>query len=167
MPHALGRENCCFGLIHSSQVSYFETISAEGSSCWTPDSFTDASTLLLAISITDFLSTLVIASSSLSYLMALTKSLQSEPKDIIEAVTEISNLKTVLQDLRDNIDDYHDQWFAEVEQMCTTIGSEPSLPRLCARRTHRSNIPSQTPKEYYRRTITIPLLDHTLSEMDR
>ena len=103
-----------FKKLHSSLVSCFETISAEGSSCWTPDSLTDASTLLLAISTTDFLSALVIASSSLS-LMALTKSLQSEAKDIIEAVTEISNLKTVLQNLRDIIDDYHDQWFAEVE----------------------------------------------------
>ena len=99
--------------------------------------------------------------------MALTKSLQSEAKDIVEAVSEIGNLTSVLQDLRDNVDKYHDEWFAEVEQMCTTIGTEPSLPRLCARQTHRSNVPSQTPKEYYRRTITIPLLDHMLSEMDR
>lgn len=48
--------------------------------------------------------------------------------------------------------------------MCTATGTEPSLPRLCGRQTHRSNVPSQTPKEYYRR---IPLLDHILSEMDR
>lgn len=155
-----------FKKLHSSLVSCFETISTKGSRCWTPDSLTDAITLLLAISTSDFLSALVITSSSLSYLMALTKSLQSEAKDIVEAVTEINNLKCVVQDLRDNIDKHHDQWFAEVEQMCTAIGAEPSLPRLCARQTHRSNIPSQTPKEYYRRTITIPLLDHMLSEMD-
>lgn len=43
------------------------------------------------------------------------------------------------------------------------IGMEP---RLCARETYRSNVPSQTLKEYYRWTITIPLLDHMLSEMD-
>lgn len=156
-----------FKKLHSSLVSCFETISDEGSSSWTPDSTTDASTLLLAISTTDFLSALVIASSSLSYLMALTKSLQSEAKDIVEAVTEICNLKAVLQDLRDNVEDYHDQWFSKVEQMCTLIGTEPSLPRVCARQTHRSNVPSQTPKEYYRRTITIPLLDHMLTEIDR
>ena len=156
-----------FKKLHSSLVSCFETISSEGSCCWTPDSLTDASTLLLAISTTDFLSALVITSSSLSYLMALTKSLQSEAKDIVEAVSEIGNLTSVLQDLRDNVDRYHEEWFAEVEQMCTALGTEPSLPRLCARQTHCSNVPSQTPTEYYRRTITIPLLDHMLSEMDR
>ena len=51
--------------------------------------------------------------------------------------------------------------------MCTTVGTEPSLPRICARQTHRSNVSFQTPTEYYRRTITISLLYHMLSEMNR
>ena len=146
-----------FKSLHSSIVSCFENISVEGSSSWTPDSLTDASTLLLAI---DFLSALVITSTSLNYLLALTRSLQSEAKDIVQAVSEVSNLKTVLQDLRDNVDKYYDEWFSEIEQMCIAIGTEPSLPRLCTRQTHRSNVPAQTPKEYYRCTITMPLLDH-------
>ena len=53
-----------FKKLHSSLVSCFETISAEGSSCWSPDSLTDACTLLLAI---NFLSALVITSSSWNY----------------------------------------------------------------------------------------------------
>ena len=32
-------------------------------------------------------------------------------------------------------------------------------------KTHRSNTPADTPSEYYRRTITVPLLDHLISEM--
>ena len=86
--------------------------------------------------------------------MALTKSLQSEAKDIVQGVCEINDLITVLHDLRENIDEYHDQWF---EHLCTAIGTEPSVPRQCGRQMHCSNIPSQTPKEYYRQTITIPL----------
>ena len=154
-----------FKKLHSSLVSCFETISAEdhvvGSQI-----HSDASTLLPAISTTDFLSALFITSFSLSYFMALTKSLQSEAEDIVEAVSEIDNLRSVLQVLRDNVDKYHDKWLAEVEQMCTAVGTEPSLPRVCARQTHCSDISSQTPTEYYRRIIIIPLLDHMLSEMD-
>ena len=97
--------------------------------------------------------------------MALTKSLQSEAKDIVQAVSEIDNLVSVLQDLREKVDESHDQWFTEVEHMSTAIGTQPSLPRLCGRQTHRSNIPYQTPREYYRQNITIPLLDHILSEL--
>ena len=44
---------------------------------------------------------------------------------------------------------------------------EPSLPRLCGRQKHRENVPAQTSSEYYRRIITIPVLDHLISEIDR
>ena len=42
---------------------------------------------------------------------------------------------------------------------------EPSVPRRCGRQVHRSNVPADTPSEYYRRTISIPVLDHLLSEL--
>ena len=41
--------------------------------------------------------------------MALTKSLQSEDKDIVEAVAEIGVLKYILQDLRDNVGTHYDE----------------------------------------------------------
>ena len=40
--------------------------------------------------------------------MVLKKSLQSEGKDVVEAVAKIGVLKSVLQDLRDNVGIYHD-----------------------------------------------------------
>ena len=53
-----------------------------------------------------------------------------------------------------------------VEQMCGSLGTQPSLPRLCGRQCHRSNTPAQELSEYYRRTITVPILDHLLSDLD-
>ena len=95
-----------------------ECIATEGSSKWTPDSLTDASTLLLALTTTGFLSALVIASTCLNYLLALTRSLQAEAKDIVEAMSEISHVKTALRNIRENVDVYHGEWFAKVERMC-------------------------------------------------
>lgn len=146
-------------------VRCFEAISDEGPSKWSREALTDAYTLCIAITATDFMSALVITSSCLGYLMALTKSLQSEAKEIVEAVSEINTCMSVFEDLRNNVDMYHDVWFGEVDKLAIAVGTELSLPRLCGRQTHRSNIPSQTPKEYYRRIITIPLLDHMISEM--
>ena len=41
--------------------------------------------------------------------------------------------------------------------------------RCCAFRTnqqqHRDNVPAQTPSDYYKRAVAIPLLDHLQSEM--
>ena len=57
-----------FKLLHSSIVSCFVTISLEGSILWTSDTLTDSSTLLLALTTSDFISALVIANKSLNYL---------------------------------------------------------------------------------------------------
>ena len=50
--------------------------------------------------------------------------------------------------------------------MCDIAAVELSLPRLCARQRNRSNIPAQNPCEYYRRVISVPLLDHLISEIE-
>ena len=83
-----------------------ESISSEESSKWSSDSLTDSCTLLSAIRTTDFLSALVITYACLKYLLALTRSLQAEAKDIIQAVSEI-NHKAALRDVRDNICMHH------------------------------------------------------------
>ena len=155
-----------FQTLHPSIVACMESISSEGSSKWSPDSLTDSCTLLLAITTTDFLSALVITNACLKYLLALTRSLQAEAKDIIQAVSEINHIKAALRDVRDKIDAHHGEWFSTVEQMCANVGIQPSLPRVCGRQQHRSNVPAQTPSEYYRRSISIPVLDHLLSELE-
>ena len=155
-----------FQTLHPSIVACMENISVEGSSKWTPDTIADASTLLLAISTTDFLSVLVITNACLKYLLELTHSLQAEAKDIVEAAAKINDIKSALRDVRENIDSHHNQWFSSVEQMCASFGIQPSLPRLCGCQRHRSNTPAQEPSEYYSRTITVPILDHLLSDLD-
>ena len=156
----------CFQMLHPSIVACMESISMEGTNKWSSDSLTDANTLLLALSTTDFLSALVITNAILRYLLGLTCSLQSEAKDIVQAVSEVNSVKATLHDVRENVDQYHSKWFADVQQMCDSIGVEPSLPRLCGRQHHRSNVPGQNPSEYYRCTITIPMIDHLLSELE-
>ena len=155
-----------FCLLHSSLVACMESIAFEGASKWSADSLTDASTLLLAITTTEFLSALVIVTESLRYLLGLTQSLQAESKDIVQAMCEVNTLKDTLKDLRANVDVNHSKWFSEVKLMCKKVGTVPSLPRLCGRQCHKPNIPAQSPSDYYCCTITIPLLDHLISEIE-
>lgn len=51
--------------------------------------------------------------------------------------------------------------------MCEAVDVELALPRRCGRQQHRSNMPGDTPSAYYRRQVSIPLLDHMLTEIDR
>ncbi len=110
-----------------------------------------------------FVSALVITDACLTYLQALTASLQAEAKDIVTIVTavkEIDNVMASVQPVRDNIDTDHAQWFLTITEMLTKVGIEPSVPRRCGRQAHRDNVPADTPEGYFCRTILIPVLDH-------
>ena len=103
-----------FKHLHSSIVACFESISTEGSSLWSSDAVTDASTLLLAITTTEFISALVITNECLQYFLGLTRSLQQEAKDIVQAVSEVTTLTSTLEEVRENVDSYHSEWFKTV-----------------------------------------------------
>ena len=126
-----------------------ENISSEGFREWSSDSVTDPTTLLLSVSTTEFISALVIITACLQHLLGLTYSLQAEAKDIVQAVSEINGMKATLQDVRNNVDEHHGKWFAEVEELCAHVNTEPSLPRLCGRQRYRPNVPAQSPSEYF------------------
>ena len=148
--------------LHSSIVACFESIAAEGYHKWSPDSLTDAHTLLLAVTTIEFISALVITE-CLHYFLGLTRSLQQEAKDIVQAVSEVDTLTSSLKNLREN---HHNEWFETVSEMCSSVRTTPSMPRTCGRQRHRTNIPASTPSEYFKRTIIVPILDHFLVELD-
>ena len=51
------------------------------------------------------------------------------------------------------------------EKMYEDVGTEPYVPRTCSRQTNQSNVPASTPSEYYCCSLSIPVIDHLLSEM--
>ena len=128
---------------------------------------TDACTLLVAITTTEFISALVITNECLHYFLGLTRSLQQEAKDIVQAVSEVTTLTSTFKEVRENVDPYHDDWFKTVSDMCTEVGTTPSMSRICGRQRHRASTPASSPSEYFRRTITVPMLDHLLAELNR
>ncbi len=97
-----------------------ETIRSAGLREWSSDSVTDATTLLLAISTTEFISALVNITACLHHLLGLTRSLQAEGKDIVQAVSEIKSVTATLQDVRNNVEEQHSRWFAEVKNCVPT-----------------------------------------------
>ena len=153
-----------FQTLHRSVVNCMERICSAGPRLWSSDSLTDARSLQLAT--TDFMCSLVITNSCLRYLQALTSSLQAEARDIVDAVQEISNVKATLHNARSNMESHHAEWYQKVEEMCSEVGVVPDLPRRCGLQTHRPNTPGDSPSTYCCRTISIPLLDHLISEMD-
>ena len=153
-----------FMRLYLSVVECLENICNDGARLWSQDSLTDARGLLLAITTTDLVSALVITNSCLKYLKALIASLQAEAKDIVTAVSEIDTVTATVQDVQD-IDTHHAQWFLTITEMLSEVDIEPSVPRRCGRQTQWSNVPADTPSEYFQRTISIPVFDHLLCEL--
>ena len=149
----------------SSVVACLDIICTAGPSHWSTDALTDARGLLLSITAAYFICALVITNKYVGYLRALTCSLQTEAQDVVEAVSEIDVVVSALQDVRNNIDKPHDEWYHEVEELCSALGAAPSLPRRYGRQEHRNNLPADDPSTYYRRCISVPMVDHLLSEL--
>ena len=49
--------------------------------------------------------------------------------------------------------------------MTTSLDVSPSVPKTVPRQMNR-NIPANTPEEYYRRVLAIPILDTFIAEME-
>ena len=136
----------------------------DGPSHWSSDSLIDAQSLQLAITTTDFLCSLVVTSSCLKYLQALTYNLQAEARDIVDAVQEISSVKAALNDARGNVET---QGIRRLKR-CTQI-----LVYFLIRPVDVSGTPivltfleTTHQRIYYCHTISIPLLDYMLFEME-
>ena len=109
---------------------------------------------------------LFITNSCLRYQQALTSNLKAEARDIVDAVHEISHVKATLHNDRSNVESHHAEWYQKVEEMCSDVGVVPDFPRRCGRQTHHSKTPGDSLSTHYCHTISIPLLDHLISEMD-
>jgi hypothetical protein len=82
--------------------------------------------------------------------------------DMVSSSHLIDACKLRLQSFRENATNYHSDWYDEAVELARKLNTEPSIPRRCARQTHRENVPASTPAEYYLRCLTIPFLgsDH-------
>ena len=90
----------------------FESFSAlfkgfeDPQSNWSADSTATANGLLLSITQFDFLITFVVTKTCLAYIKGLSISLQSRPKDICEAVSDIKCVHLVLENARAQVDTF-------------------------------------------------------------
>ena len=46
-------------------------------------------------------------------------------------------------------------------------GDIPAVPRCCGRQRGRDNVPAQEPEEYFKRSVTIPFLDHLRNKLEQ
>ena len=133
---------------------------------WNRESRSDAQSLLFALTHFPFLVALVITRDVLAYTKALSVKLQGRYVDVVNAYNQISFVKTTMQCARDDVDTVHARIYETALEIASKVGVDESMPRISSRQQHRANVPSSDPSEYYKRILTIPTLDHLITEMD-
>ena len=141
----------------------FEAIVYSSSSDWNRETRSDAQSLLLAMSQFSFIVTLV---KDPGLHQRTSVKLQGCYTDVVRAHREIETVKATIRDVRSRVDTFHSQVYEQVHLLSQSIEVVETAPRQASRQQHRQNIPSTTISDYYKRTLTIPLLDHLSSELD-
>ena len=67
---------------------------------------------------------------------------------------------------REDIDNVHARMYDRALRIASKVNVQESVPRTTNRQQHRSNTPALTASEYYKRVVTIPAMDHLISEID-
>ena len=130
-----------------------------------PPLVTDATSFFENVTKFEFIAALVISHNILDRLLPVTLLLQGKSIDIMDGIHLINTMKNDFTNFRNSIDSFHDTWYAEALDLAEKVEVEESKPRTVGKQTTRSNPPYKSISEYYKRTITIPLVDHINSAL--
>ena len=126
-----------------------------------PSTSSQATSFLALISSFQFIVSLVITRHILDLTLPVTQLLQAKENDILVGIELITSLKNAVNTARNKIDDYHGIWYGKALNLAAKINVEVSLPRICSR-----HVPASDASEYYKRTLTIPVLDYLISDLE-
>ena len=130
------------------------------------DTVKDATGLLRAATQLGFIIALIIAKELLSYIKPITISLQRSHTDIVNAFGHVNAKIASLKDVRERIGTFHGTWFEKAAQLAEQLEVPVCMPRLCGLQRNRNNVPVTDPEGYYRAVITIPFVDHLVTELE-
>ena len=67
--------------------------------------------------------------------------------------------------MRENVDQESDVISKQAVRMADQLNVEPNIPRVAKKQIYRDNVPANSPEEYYKRALVIPIVDTLISEM--
>ena len=113
----------------------------------------------------DFIINLIVVYRIFDITLDATILLQSKKNDIADGLEIISSLLNVVSEYRNNVDIKHSEWYDEALSLAKKYDIAEKKIRTTKRQIHRDNQPASTPCEFYKRSLTIPLLDQLLNDL--
>lgn len=143
-----------------------EATDNEGNWNWDKDTQIKAQGLKASLSSFQTISTFIITKNIMDEVKSLSSKLQKRDQDVFEALKMVNSVIQELKKIRSAIDTIFPAWYTQVLNLAESIGTNESVPRKTSLQRNRSNIPSLSPQEHYRRVIAIPVLDSLLSQLN-
>lgn len=147
-------------------LSTFEEMSANVTGSINSDTVSKAVSHRNALERFEFLIALVITKNVFEMTMEVTQLLQARTNDMFKTMMLIESLKDEFTSIRNNVDQRHGNWFADAESLATRLNITVGVPRLAKRQINRPNYSHSDVSDYFKKAITIPLLDHVISELN-
>ena len=79
----------------------------------------------------------------------------------------VDNAIVGMKSTRKNIQSLFKLWYKEALQLPQNVGSTEEDPKRTTVQSFPYNTPSESPLNYYRRTLVIPLLDNLINQLEQ
>lgn len=122
--------------------------------------------LLCAIKQPEFILSAYILGNVLSMSLPLSKLLQTQNIDLIEAIQNADNLENIIKNTRLNAEREFKIIFNNVKSKCDILNIEIPMPRIVHIQKNKCNIQANFPEDYYRISLFIPFIDHFLNQIN-
>ena len=112
---------------------------------WDRETLVKAQGLLSTLTTFQHIISFVIAKNTLHTVKGIAAKLQKNGRDIYEAYQMIDDVRSILKEVRKNVDKDFQEWFKEAKQIANEVGADIKVPRYAHRQQHRANAPADTP----------------------
>ena len=145
-----------------TELDEFEEIYIKG---WDAKSKVEATQFLNSLTKFEFVIGMIALYRLLHPVAGITQKLQGRTIDVIDAYQNVNTCIEDIQLLRENVDQESDVIFKQAVRMADQLNVEPNIPRVAKKQIYRDNVPANSPEEYYKRALVIPIVDTFISEM--
>ena len=149
-----------------SPHEYPDLMSADKEWKWDRETVSKAQGLKAALSSFQTISVFITTKNVLDSVKELAGKLQERNQDILDAYAMVDESIEEIKSVRKDIDATFVSWYRDITELAANIGVAESIPRKTSLQRNRSNTPSQSPMEFYKRSLAIPLLDSLTAQME-
>ena len=133
---------------------------------WDSDSRSTANGLRNIFTSFEHVAAFFLSKELLEPIKPIAECLQGRLQEVYFGFNKIDEVKEHYKKLHEKANAEHDQIYRKALNLSTHIGCNESMPRVIRGRQTRPNPTVSSPSDYWRVTITIPLLDSIISELE-